>query len=284
MSVFTGGKKWGRRAKQLRLEAAQAQEDLEDLNFGRELLSNIRQQRLAASQLRMIEGGASDVTTTAHQGQMANINSGLASDYGYSVDVSNRAQAIERMQETATRYEKKAAKMDKRAGMAAMGVAAAASVITGGAALAFLPAIGAIGAMGVAAAAGSAATGVISATGGGRAAVAGGIQGTIQGTSLIGSLGAAGVGAGSSAAGTAGTVTEASGATTSVSFASEAGTATSTFTEVSPTIVSSAGTYGERLKAASDFYSMYNTATSPLRGLPKRSYYDDNQNNRGYRA
>lgn len=281
MSVFTGGKKWGRRAKQLRLEAAQAQEDLEDLNFGRELLSNIRQQRLAASQLRMIEGGASDVTTTAHQGQMANINSGLASDYGYSVDVSNRAQAIERMQETATRYEKKAAKMDKRAGMAGMAVAAAAGLLTGGAGLAL--GLGAFAATAAAGLGGAAATGLVSATGGGRAAVAGGVQGTMTAMSAIGSLGAAGVGAGAGSS-AAGTVTEASGATTSVSFASEAGTATSTFTEVSPTIVSSAGTYGERLKAASDFYSMYNTATSPLRGLPKRSYYDDNQNNRGYRA
>lgn len=284
MSVFTGGKKWGRRAKQLRLEAAQAQEDLEDLNFGRELLANIRQQRLAASQLRMIEGGASDVVTTAHQGQMANVNSALASDYGYSVDVSNRAQAIERMQETATRYEKKAAKMDKRAAMAGMGVAAAAGLLTGGAALAFLPAVGALGATVAAGVGGAAATGIISATGGGRASVAGGIQGTMTAMSAIGSLGAAGVGAGSSTAGTAGTVTETSGATTTVSYASEAGTASSTFTEVSPTIVSSAGTYGERLKAASEFYSMYNTATSPLRGLPKRSYYDDDERNRGYRA
>lgn len=283
MSVFTGGKKWGRRAKQLRLEAAQAQGDLEDLNFGRELLANIRQQRLAASQLRMIEGGASDVVTTAHQGQLANVNSALASDYGYSVDVSNRAQAIERMQETATRYEKKAAKMDKRAAMAGMGVAAAAGLLTGGAALAFLPAVGALGATVAAGVGGAAATGIISATGGGRASVAGGIQGTMTAMSAIGSLGAAGVGAGSSA-GATGTVTEASGATTTVSYASEAGTATSTFTEVSPTVVSSAGTYGERLKAASEFYSMYNTATSPLRGLPKRSYYDDNENNRGYRA
>lgn len=274
MSIFSGGKKWGRRAKQLRLEAAQAQEDLEDLNFGRELLSNIRQQRLAASQLRMIEGGASDVVTTAHQGQMANINSALASDYGYSVDVSNRAQAIERMQETATRYEKKAAKMDKRAGMAAMGVAAAASVITGGAALAFLPAIGAVGAMGIAAVAGSAATGVISATGGGRAAVAGGIQGTIEGTALVGAVGAAGA-----------TSTAASAAepATNAVYTAPIGPTTSG-APLSSELVTKTPTFFEQAKAASEFYSMYNTATSPLRGLPKRSYYDDNQNNRGYRA
>jgi len=282
MSIFSGGKKWGRRAKQLRVEAAQAQEDLEDLNFGRDLLANIRQQRLAAAQLRLMEGGASDVATTSYQGQMANVNSALASDYGYSVDVSNRAQAIERLQDTATRYEKKAAKMDKRAAMAGMGVAAAAGLLTGGAALAFLPSVGALGATVAAGVGGAAATGIVSATGGGRAAVAGGVQGTMTAMSAIGSLGAAGVGA-SSAAGATGTVTEAGGATTTVTFSSEAGTASSTFTEVSPTVVYSGG-YGQNLANAYRAYSMYNSATSPLRGLPKRSYYDDDERNRGYKA
>lgn len=282
MSVFTGGKKWGRAAKQLRVEAGQAQEDLEDLNFGRELLSNIRQQRFAAAQLRMLEGGAADVSTTAHKGQMANINTALASDYGYSVDVSNRAEAIERLQEKATRYEKKAAKADKRAAVAGMAVAAAAGVLTGGAALAL--AGGTIGAMGGAIAAGiggAAATGAVSATGGGRAAVAGGIQGTIESMALIGSLGAAGVGTGGAAgtAGSTGTITEAGGATTTVSFTSEAGTASSTFTELSPTITRSTG-YLSSAKDALELYSLYRNSTGLLRGMPKQDYYD----NRGYKA
>lgn len=283
MSIFSGGKKWGRRAKQLRVEAAQAQEDLEDLNFGRDLLANIRQQRLAAAQLRLMEGGASDVATTSYQGQMANVNSALASDYGYSVDVSNRAQAIERLQDTAIRYEKKAAKMDKRAGIAGMAVAAAAGLLTGGAALA--GAFGAIGsgALGATVAAGiggAAATGVVSATGGGRAAVAGGVQGTMTAMSAIGALGAAGVGS-SSAAGATGAVTESSGATTTVTYASEAGTASTTFTEVSP-VVKSVG-YGQYLRNAMEVYSLYNKSSDLLRGLPRRSYYED-ERNRGYKA
>jgi len=278
MSVFTGGKKWGRAAKQLRVEAGQAQEDLEDLNFGRDLLSNIRQQRFAAAQLRMLEGGAADVSTTAHKGQMANINSGLASDYGYSVDVSNRAEAIERLQEKATRYEKKAAKADKRAAVAGMAVAAAAGVLTGGAALALgATAVGGAVAAGIG---GAAATGAVSATGGGRAAVAGGIQGTIESMALIGS--AAGAFAGGSAAGTAGstgTITEAGGATTTVSFTSEAGTASSTFTELSPTITRGTS-YLSSAKDALELYSLYRNSTGLLRGMPKQDYYD----NRGYKA
>lgn len=280
MSIFSGGKKWGRRAKQLRVEAAQAQEDLEDLNFGRDLLANIRQQRLAAAQLRLMEGGASDVATTSYQGQMANVNTALASDYGYSVDVSNRAQAIERLQDTATRYEKKAAKMDKRAGVAGMAVAAAAGLLTGGAALAFLPAVGALGATVAAGVGGAAATGLVSATGGGRAAVAGGVQGTMSAMSAIGALGAAGVGS-SSAAGATGTITESSGATTTVTYASEAGTASTTFTEVSP-VVKSVG-YEQYLRNAMEAYSLYSKSSDLLRGLPRRSYYED-ERNRGYKA
>lgn len=260
MSIFSGGKKWGNRAAQVRAYAQQAEQELEDYNFGRDILTNIRRQRIAASQLRMLEGGSSDIQTTAFQGQMANINSGLASDYGYSAYMSKESERIQRMYDTATRYEKKAAKMDKRASIAGMAVAApvalATTVLTGGTALAaWAPVFGA--------AAGAATTGIISATGGGRAAVAGSIQGTILGTSAGYTLSGAGVGLGTSSAGTAtGTVTEAGGTmstyavngVTQATSATQSAATTSAITYTPTAAIS----LKDAATLASDFYKIKN--------------------------
>lgn len=132
MSVFSSGSKWKRAAQQAIMNAEELQEEQQEIDFGRAMLSNIRQQRIAQAQLTTANYSPS-FTSTGAIGAASNINSALAGEAGYSYSTSLRQQRISDYQADAERYMKKYAKQQKRRGTAIQVAAIAASALTGGA-------------------------------------------------------------------------------------------------------------------------------------------------------
>lgn len=132
MSVFSSGSKWKRAAQQAIMNAEELQEEQQEIDFGRAMLSNIRQQRIAQAQLTTANYSPS-FTSTGAIGAASNINSALASEAGYSYSTSLRQQRISDYQADAERYMKKYAKQQKRRGIAIQATAIAAAALTGGA-------------------------------------------------------------------------------------------------------------------------------------------------------
>lgn len=132
--------------KKMSLQAAANAEDLIDeqdyIDYGRAVLANIRQQRIAQAQLTVANQNPSFVSTGAI-GAASNINSSFASEAGYSYSSTARQQRIEDFQKTAGKYLKKQAKKDAEkkmytqllltaagAGIGAVGAGAAAGGLT----------------------------------------------------------------------------------------------------------------------------------------------------------
>lgn len=151
MGIYSSGNKWKRRAQAAEAEAAALTEEQQKEDFGRNLLANIRQQRLAAAQLETMRAG--DIATSSTEaGAMANVNSTLAGEMGYSYRSSLRMQEIQNYQQMANAYYKKYQKQQKTRATAIQVTGIVAGALTGGA----LAAVGAVGAgIGTAAAAGA---------------------------------------------------------------------------------------------------------------------------------
>ena len=158
MGIYSSGNKWRQRAKGAEAEATNLANLQQDIDFGRQLLMNIRQQRLQIAQARFRNVLAGEFSTSSSAaGAEANINSTLAGEAGYTYTTAARMQQISNLQQQANYYYKKYQKQQKTRSTAIQATAIVAGAALGG--VAGLAA-GAAG-MGVATAAGAAAKGAM---------------------------------------------------------------------------------------------------------------------------
>ena len=186
MSALGGGGNAINKAKTAVANAESLTQEQQEIDFGRSLLYNIRQRRIATSQLQTANWSDNFVTSSS-QGAQSNIDSALAGEMGYAYKTAERQQKISDYYASAQRWAKKAEKNNRVAGY--VGEAIGAVSTFAGAAIG-----GPIGAVAGAAI----GTGLTAALGGKSAAVKGSIKGDIEGGMLAMTFGsaAAGVGAG----------------------------------------------------------------------------------------
>lgn len=174
MSIFSVNKGAKSRALQYEALATDLQGQQRDVDFARTLLSNIRQERLARAQIEAY-GYSDDVVSSSEQGALANIESALAGEMGYSYKSSQRMEKIQNYQLAAQAQWKKYQKSIQKAGMAGqiMGTVGAA--------------VGTLVAPGVGTAIGAAiGTGLTSAMGGGHVATGAALRSGISSTITAG--------------------------------------------------------------------------------------------------
>ena len=178
MGLFTGGEKYYRLAEGVEAKAYGLQEEQKYAQFGRELLQDIRQARIARAQIAQ-ENFSDDFSVSSAAGAASTITSNLAGAYGYAIDTSNRAQQLQTLNMYTDRLYKKGEQRDRRS-------AQAAALTTGGMRIAgsFFGPIGEI----TGSVAGMA---TVKAMGGGKAAMSAstsqGIKGIFSGVSDIAS-------------------------------------------------------------------------------------------------
>ncbi len=133
MGIFSSGSKWKNAAAAAEAEAKSLTERQRDIDFGRELLANIRQQRLQIAQARFQNALAGEFSTSSSAaGAEASINSSLAGEVGYAYDASKRYEQISKLQEQASYYYNKYQKQQKRRATAIQGTAIVAGAALGG--------------------------------------------------------------------------------------------------------------------------------------------------------
>lgn len=147
MSVFSSGKKWKRAADQALQNARLVQDYQGDVEFRRQLLANIRQERIARAQLEA-DSYSTTARNTTDQGFIANLDSSLAGETYYAYASSDRAKQIQNYQLQAQYYAKKYQKQQKTRAAAYAITGIALGALTGGA-------VAALGGAGFAAGAGS---------------------------------------------------------------------------------------------------------------------------------
>lgn len=131
MSIFSSGKKWKRAAEQALQNARRVQDYQSEVEFRRQMLSNIRQERMARAQL--MQGNYSTTArTSSQQGALANIDSSLAGETYFSYASSDRAKQILDYQEQAQQYYKKYQKQTKTRAAAFGSTGAIVGAIAGG--------------------------------------------------------------------------------------------------------------------------------------------------------
>ena len=185
MSALGGGGNAINKAKTAVANAESLTQEQQEIDFGRSLLYNIRQRRIATSQLQTANW-SDDFVTSSAQGAQSNIDSALAGEMGYAYKTAERQQRISDYYASAQRWAKKAEKNNRVAGYVGEAIGAVATVA------------GAVFGGPAGAAAGAAiGTGLTAALGGKSAAVKGSIKGDIEGGMLAMTFGsAAGAGAG----------------------------------------------------------------------------------------
>lgn len=205
MGVLGGGGNAINKAKTAVANAESLTQEQQEIDFGRSLLYNIRQRRIATSQLQT-SNWSDDFVTSSAQGAQANVDSALAGEMGYAYKTAERQQKISDYYASAQRWAKKAEKNNRIAGYVGEAIGAVGAIA--GAAIG--GPIGASAGAAIGAAAGAAiGTGLTAALGGKSSAIKGSIKGGIEGGMLATSLGSiSGAGAG---------VTEASGYTATAS-------------------------------------------------------------------
>ena len=193
MSALGGGGNAINKAKTSVANAESLTQEQQEIDFGRSLLYNIRQRRIATSQLQTANW-SDDFVTSSAQGAQSNIDSALAGEMGYAYKTAERQQKISDYYASAQRWAKKAEKNNRVAGYVGEAIGAVATVA--GAVVGSLIAPGAGTAVGAGAGA-AIGTGLTAALGGKSAAVKGSIKGNIEGGMLAMTFGsAAGAGAG----------------------------------------------------------------------------------------
>ena len=130
MGIFSSGSKYKQKAKGYEAQARILQDYQKDIDFGRNLLSNIRQQRIASSQITAYNY-SDDWTSSSTAGAQANINSTFAGELGYAYDTSERSQKIADYMALAQEYYKKYAKQQKTRGIAFSVAGLAAGALIG---------------------------------------------------------------------------------------------------------------------------------------------------------
>lgn len=179
MSIFSVNKGAKSRALQYEALATDLTGKQRDIDFGRVLLSNIRQERIARAQLEA-SSYSDDTVSSSGIGAISNIDSALAGEMGYSYKTSERMEKIQNYQQQAQAEWKKYQKSIQKAGMAGQilgTVATTAGALVGG------PLGAAVGA--------AIGTGLTSAMGGGHVATGAALRSGITGTITAGIASAA---------------------------------------------------------------------------------------------
>lgn len=192
MSALGGGGNAINKAKTSVANAESLTQEQQEIDFGRSLLYNIRQRRIATSQLQTANW-SDDFVTSSAQGAQSNVDSTLAGDMGYAYKTAERQQKISDYYASAQRWAKKAEKNNRVAGYVGEAIGAVATVVGA--------AVGTFVAPGLGTAAGASAgaaigTGLTAALGGKSAAVKGSVKGNIEGGMLAMTFGSAAAGAG----------------------------------------------------------------------------------------
>lgn len=164
MGVFSSGIKYKDKGKYYESLAKHESLVQRDIDFGRELLANIRQERIARSELEFYNA-SDDFVSSSQMGAIGNVESSLASTVGYAYDTTERAERVQGYMSQAQQAYKKYAKQQKRRGQAIQITAMVAGALTGG------------------------ALGVLGGVGG---AAAGTVKAAIAGASIGSSVGSAG--------------------------------------------------------------------------------------------
>lgn len=219
MSIFKANKGWLSVAQTAMSNAYNVQMEQRDIDFGRQLLSNIRQYRIEQASLQEAEATIGEAQVSGIQTGKQYLQQQLNEPYSRTMADADRQEEIKRYESQAqaalSRF-KKQAKTAKTSGYITAVVLGAAGGFLGAAAVAGAAAAAstatAAGAITAAGAAGGALAGGALATVGGRAMgadrnyMAGGIQGTTTATIAAGSIGfgagSAGFGVGTTSGGT----------------------------------------------------------------------------------
>lgn len=132
MSWFSSGKKWKRRAERTLNTVRDIEDYQSEVEFRRQLLSNIRQERIARAQLE-VGNYSTTARTSSQQGAIANIDSSLAGEADFSYSSSERQQQMTDLTRQAERYYNKYQKQQKKRATAYSVAGLAAGALTGGA-------------------------------------------------------------------------------------------------------------------------------------------------------
>ena len=191
MSIFKANKKYLSLAQMYMEQAKGIQEQQQDIDFGRQLLSNIRQYRIQQAALDIQDLGREGISVSGFQSARQGLQTQLTQPYQYAVDDAERQEEIAELQTKANQALKKYKKQAKTARTTGFITAAALGVAGGfiGGAVA----AGAAGATTASIAGGAAIGGAVgTAVGGGIGAASGAdrhyyggvVQGGIAGTSI----------------------------------------------------------------------------------------------------
>lgn len=112
MSIFSSGEKYRERAEKAINRAIDISELQSNIDFQRGLLSNIRQHRLARSQLDLLNYSDS-YTSSSTAGANAMLDTGLADVTRYSYETSKRSQRITDLKQEYEKNMKKYAEQQK---------------------------------------------------------------------------------------------------------------------------------------------------------------------------
>lgn len=132
MGLYSVNKSAKNQAKTYEGLASNEQKTIQEMEFGKDLLQNIRQERIARQQLAFsnyIEG----VTTSSAAGALANIDSGLAAEEGYAYRYSQHLEQYQNYQQKAADYWETYAKSVAKAKRNATMTVAAVGALAGGA-------------------------------------------------------------------------------------------------------------------------------------------------------
>lgn len=131
MSWFSSGKKWKKRAERTLNTVRDIEDYQSEVEFRRQLLSNIRQERIARAQLE-VGNYSTTARTSSQQGAIANIDSSLAGEVDFSYSSSERQQQMTDLTRQAERYYSKYQKQQKKRATAFSVTGIAAGALTGG--------------------------------------------------------------------------------------------------------------------------------------------------------
>ena len=204
MSVFAANKKYISQAMQYMYMAQGVQEEQQDIDFGRQLLSNIRQMRIQQAAMDVRSQGRDGVVNTGFTAARQELQTQLTQPYQQATEDYERQEEIAGLQAKANQALKKYKKQAKTArttGYLTAAAAVVATVLTAGAASPLAAA-----ALGAAATAGTMAVG--SMAGADRNFQGGAVKGGLMSTTAMATAAGAGF-----LGGTSGAVTEASGGT-----------------------------------------------------------------------
>lgn len=132
MGIYSSGSGHKSKAQSWLNQARTLEGQQNDIEFQRNLLSNIRQERIARAQLEL-GNTSSDYVSSSAAGALANIDSSLAGEMKYSYETSARAEKIQQYQENYKSEMKKYAKQQKKRATAFAITGMAAGALTGGA-------------------------------------------------------------------------------------------------------------------------------------------------------